>query len=218
MRGLIIGCCVMCAGGGLYVGVGNRGIDYDGSLAEVRAELVSMPLPDELQESIEEGRGSVETDTSDSDKVSWRFYVEDHELGRVTAKLSPVDSDTTNVQVEWDPGAALPKGSNSRAVAMQPLVEQVAETFVAEQIDASLEDRPFNKRVVALQLAAYVGSHPKEMRQYMARVQALAEEAETGSGELGGEMAGEGGTDHVQFRPGKPMVSAKPTTDLSKYQ
>ena len=218
MRALIMGCCALCAGGGLYMGVGNRGIDYDGSVAQVRSELVAMRLPDELRESMEEGSGSVRTDASNPGQVSWHFYIEGHELGQVTAKLTPTDTHTTNVQVEWDPGDALPKGSNARAVAMQPLVEQVAETFVAEQIDATLEDRPFNKRAVAVQLAAYASTHPKEMRQYMAKVQALAEEgAVEGGGELSNRMQAQGRPEEPKFKPGQPMVTAKPMNDLSKY-
>lgn len=218
MRGMLIGCCMLCAGGGAYVYGGNRGIDYDGTVSSVHSQLASMSMPEELEEAIEDGSGSVRTDSATPNQVTWHFEIEGHEVGEVTAKLSPVDADTTNVQVEWDPGDALPKGSSARAFAMQPLVEQVAETFIAEQIDATLEDRPFNKRAVGLQLAAYAGTHPKEMRQYMAKVQALTEGAAEGTAEDEIRMKGESRPREANFVPGKPMDSAKPMTDLSEYQ
>ncbi len=221
MRGIIMGCCALCGvGGGVYMGVGNSGIDYDGSVAQVRSQLIAMDLPDEFEESLEDSNGSVRVDSSKPDQIRWRIYVEGHEVGEVAATLKAVDADTTNVQVEWDPGDALPKGSSARAIAMQPFVEQVAETFVAEQIDATLEDREFNKRAVALQVAAYASTHPKEMKQYMAKMQALADgEGEGGGAEASNAMAGEElREDEARFDAGKPMTDAKPMTDLSKYR
>ncbi len=212
MRGMIMGCCAMCFGGGAFVyGWGNSGIDYDGAVTEVRSQLVAMPMPEELRDSMEEGRGAVRTVATSPNEVAWHFEIEGHEVGQVAAKLTPVDSDTTNVTVEWDPGDALPKGSNARAVAMQPLVEQVAETFVAEQIDATLEGRPFNKKVVAMQVAAYAASHPREMKQYMAKVQAMADDPGIEiEEEMRPAMRGESRAPVAQFVPGKPTMSARP--------
>lgn len=220
MRAMLMGCCALCAGGGAYMyNNSNAGIDYDGSSTEIHARLAAMPMPEELGDSVQrDGSGSVITDAASPDAVRWRFYIEGAEIGYVTAALRPVDGDTTNVQVEWDPGDGLPKGSSARAIAMQPLVEQVAETFMAEQIDATLEDHPFNKRAVGLQLAAYVASHPKEMKQYMARVQALSEDAESGSkGKYRPRMKGESRPPEARIEPGKPMVDARPMSDLSGY-
>lgn len=217
MRGMIMGCCAVCAGGAYMYG-GNRGIDYDGSVQSVHAELASMSLPQEFADSVnEDGRGSVRVDAHDPHRVSWHFQIDGQELGKVTADLTAKGASTTNVAVEWAPGDDLPKGSSARAVAMQPLVEQVSETFMAEQIDATLEDRPFDKRAVGLQLAAYVASHPKEMKQYMAKVEALSEDAKEGKGDWEPRMRGESRPPEAQFRPGKPMVNAKPMSDLSSY-
>ena len=219
MRAMILGCCGLCLCGGAFVIGGNHGIDYDGSVAQVHSELASMPMPPELEESIEDGSGAVRTVAASADQIRWHFEVDGHEIGRIAAKLTPVDGDTTNVQVEWEPGDALPKGSNARAVAMQPLVEEVAETFMAEQIDATLEDRPFNKKVVAMQVAAYAASHPREMKQYMAKVQAMTEdpglEVEE---EMGPPMPGESRPPVARFEPGKPMVSARPMSRPSGYR
>ena len=221
MRAMLMGCCALCAGGsGVYMyNNSNSGIDYSGSPTQIHARLAAMPMPDELGDAVEaDGSGSVVTDAASAGAVRWRFYVEGLEIGNVTAALRPVDSDTTNVQVEWDPGDGLPKGSGARAIAMQPLVEQVAETFMAEQIDATLEGHPFNKRAVGLQLAAYVASHPKEMKQYMAKVQALSEDAALeGSGKYRPRMKGESRPPDARIEPGKPMVDAKPMSDLSGY-
>ena len=221
MRGMMLGCCALCAGGGAFMyHNSNSGIDYQGSVAEIHAQLAAMPMPEELGESVEgKGSGSVVTDSEKADAVSWHFFVEGQEIGQVTASLKPSGPNATNVQVEFDPGKALPKGSDARAIAMQPLVEQVAETILAEQIDATLEHHPFNKRAVGLQLAAYVASHPREMRQYMARVQSLSENAEKLSeADYRPRMRGESRPPPpARFDPGKPMVSAKPMSDLSSY-
>ena len=217
MRGIIMGCCAVCAGGAYMYG-GNRGIDYDGSVQSVHAELASMSLPQEFADSVnDDGRGSIRVDSRDPHQISWHFQIDGQELGKVTAALTPKGSNTTNVAVEWDPGDDLPKGSTARAVAMQPLVEEVSETFMAEQIDSTLEDRPFDKRAVGLQLASYVASHPREMKQYMAKVQSLAEEAKNNKSDWESRMRGESRPPEAQFRPGKPMVSAKPMSDLSTY-
>jgi hypothetical protein len=218
MRGMIMGCCAVCAGGAFMYG-GNSGIDYDGPVQAVHAELAAMRLPEEFAESVNsDGRGSVRVNAGDPQEVSWHFNIDGQELGKVTAVLTAKDADTTNVQVEWDPGEDLPKGSSARAVAMQPLVEQVSETFMAEQIDATLEDRPFDKRAVGLQLAGYVASHPREMKQYMAKVQSLAEDAKAmGNSDWEPRVRGESRPPEAQFRPGKPMVSARPMSDLSGY-
>ena len=220
MRGMLMGCCALCAGSGAYMyHNSNSGIDYDGSATEIHARLAAMPMPEALGDSVQgDGDGSVVTDASTPGAVRWRFYVEGSEIGHVTAALRPVDADTTNVQVEWDPGAGLPKGSSMRAVAMQPLVEQVAETFMAEQVDATLEGHPFNKRAVGLQIAAYAATHPKEMKQYMAKVQALSEEAESeGRSKYRPRMKGESRPPEARIDPGKPMIDAKPMSDLSSY-
>ena len=216
-----MGCCALCAGGsGVYMyNSSNSGIDYDGSAAAIHARLAAMPMPEALDDSVEgNGSGSVVTDSAAPDAVRWRFYVEGAEIGYVTAALRPVDADTTNVQVEWDPGKGLPKGSSMRAVAMQPLVEQVAETFMAEQIDATLEGHAFDKRAVGLQIAAYAATHPKEMKQYMAKVQSLADEAKAeGSSKYRPRMKGESRPPEARIEPGKPMIDAKPMSDLSSY-
>ena len=217
MRGMIMGCCAVCAGGAYMYG-GNSGIDYDGSVQSVHAELSSMSLPAEFAESVnDDGRGSIRVDARDPHQVSWHFDMDGQELGKITADLTAKGANSTNVRVEWDPGEDLPKGSSARAVAMQPLVEQVSETFMAEQIDATLEDRPFDKRAVGLQLAAYVASHPKEMKQYMAKVEALSEEAKSNKDDWEPRMRGESRPPEAQFKPGKPMVNAKPMSDLSSY-
>lgn len=221
MRAVLMGCCALCAGGsGVYMyNNSNSGIDYDGTVAEVHAELAGMPMPEALGESLKDGgNGSVVTEAGAADAVRWRFYVEGVEIGHISAALQPVDADTTNVRVEWDPGRGLPKGSGARAIAMQPLVEQVAETFMAEQIDATLEDHPFNKRAVGLQLAAYAASHPKEMKQYMAKVKAMSDDATLeGSAKYKPRMKGESRPPEARIEPGKPMVDARPMSDLSSY-
>jgi hypothetical protein len=220
MRGIVLGCCALCAGGGAYVlHTSNSGIDYEGSIPAIHAQLAAMPMPEELSDSLEKnGDGSVITDADQPDAVSWHFFVKGQEIGQLTAMLKPSGPNATNVQVEFDPGKALPKGSDARALAMQPLVEQVAETFMAEQIDATLEHHPFNKRAVGLQLASYVASHPKEMRQYMTKVQSLSEQASTmPEGAYQPRMKGESRPPEARFEPGKPMVSAKPMSDLSSY-
>jgi hypothetical protein len=217
---MVLGCCALCAGGGAYMyHNSNSGIDYEGSVAAIHAQLAAMPMPEELSDSLEkDGGGSVTTDADQPDAVSWHFFVQGQEIGKLTASLKPSGPNATNVQVEFDPGTALPKGSDARALAMQQLVEQVAETFMAEQIDATLEHHPFNKRMVGLQLASYVASHPREMRQYMAKVQLLSEGAsQMGDGEYRPRMRGESRPPEARFVPGKPMVSAKPMSDLSSY-
>ncbi len=57
MRGMLMGCCALCAGGsGVYMyNNSNSGIDYDGSPAQIHARLAAMPMPEELGDSVEAG-------------------------------------------------------------------------------------------------------------------------------------------------------------------
>ena len=212
MRSMVLGCCAMCTCGAYAYNNVNSGIDYDRPLTEVHATLAAMPMPGELESA------AIRTDASDPGKVSWEFGVDGEELGEVTATLTAQDADTTNVHVEFQAGDGLEKGSSARAMAMQPLVEQVAETIVAEQIGATLENRPFNKRAVGLELATYVSSHPKEMRQYMTSLQTMMDEANSTFAFQSEFHPGGSRAAAARIGGARPMNTAKPMVDLSVYR
>ena len=211
MKTMALGTAAAVMVGGLYAGGAFGGGEvYDRPVADVYATLAYMPMPKQFKETFSQVPGSeIRVDRVEGQSVTWRFTQNGHELGRFRADLAPSGAGT-RVTVGFQPGDAIPEG-DLREVAALPLIESVAEIAIAEQVDATLESRPFDEERMARAIAVYVATHQDEVKQYATKMVAAAKNIEEG-----GEAALPGGMGDSRFGTERPVPHGEPMLDLSQ--
>ena len=147
------------------------GETYPLSVSRVETRLRGMALPDEL------GFGSAGASTasvaSSSDRrVVWTITDHGSTFGWMEAKFEPVDLEHTRVDVEFR--AADVGGSDK---AQQDAISAIGTAALSEAVDAELDGRPYNKRIVGAKVAAYALTHRDELKSFVAG-RAMLEEHE----------------------------------------
>ena len=149
------------AGGVHYSGVLDRGEVYNKPYSVVYAELVSMPIPPQV-ESI--GGADKVRVTEATDQIEWHFRNSRGEIAVFSAHLSKEDARHTRVRVDFKTGDGLDEQSG-RLLSTE-LIRSTARSAMAEQLDARLSGRPYNNQHMAQILGEHLRDHPEEMKQY----------------------------------------------------
>lgn len=178
---------------------GGGGVTYDKPVPEVYSALSAMQMPAELKDSLNKTPGAeLRIDRIPDKQVRWRFTQNGHEMLRLTADIEPLSggkaaSVTTTVTfAEGGTGGEAGKFVNSLTA-----YRGVAQAMLSEQIDSSIEGRPFSQRNAGLRGAAYAATHASEVQADMARLDAMMRDA---------KAKRSSGPDEPSFRPGQPMV------------
>ena len=148
--------------GGLYAGgVLESGQVYPKPFDQAYAELSSMPIP----EMARQGAGSSDIVIRRyADSIEWHFRHKDEDLYVFTASLSREDDQHTRVKVDFDVGDAL--DPQSKKLLGSDYIRSIAGLALNEQVSSELEDRSFDQRRFATQLAVRAKIHPRELEAF----------------------------------------------------
>jgi hypothetical protein len=168
----------MIGGGAYMTGAFNGGEVYNMPIEQVFAELESMELPVEMQDGFAAQPGTdIRVSRQDDKSITWEFTVEGHELATFRADMEKVDQDHTRVIVHFsvqDPGLDEHEEHMADTLNAEPFFVEVGEIAFAEQIDATLEKRPFDTNKVGMEVMSYVAAHPEDIAHFQSTFQNLA--------------------------------------------
>jgi hypothetical protein len=182
MREVVMGLAATATlgGGGLwYSGALEGGEFYPVAPAEVAHQLAVMKMPDELQSALD-GNDLVRLKTmrSGNEEVRWDVILNGQPVARFVAELIPADGGT-KVRVDFELSESrMGEAAGKHTPLSTPLVQAMAEIALAEQVDATLEKRPFNSERVANAAALHIATHPGQTMEYGMKMQAMLESAD----------------------------------------
>lgn len=177
MKMMLGALAVAGVGAGAYsTGAFEQGEYYEMAPQDVAAKLRSMQLPEKFAQ-LEGGNGDVRFRSlgATPEMARWDFTFRGEHLADITANLSPSGSGT-NVAVSFE-FAESPLARDMRQLAPidNELIGQMVEIGVAEQIDATLDGRPFDERRMVAALTAYMIQQPNAMAGYAKDMQGMTE-------------------------------------------
>lgn len=171
MREIVIGVAAVSGLGtaGYVSGAFEGGEYYEMAPADVSAKLAGMTLPEEMQDTT--GFLSMRTAAAGPQQVKWDIVSGGYSIAEIDAFLEPSGSGT-RVSVEF---AMLDGPEKEQIAKVMPLDDEfmgdVIEMALTEQIDATLEDRPFDQRKLALMMTGYVAANPGKIANFQQSVQ-----------------------------------------------
>jgi hypothetical protein len=218
--------CVGLAGSGLYMsGAFSAGEVDDRPVADVRRVVENTPVWMKMN-GIFEGPADrpihVATTTGEDGSVVWRFTDGGHELQVVRASIVAEGRNRTRVSVDATPGDALERRIPGAAKMIgSDMIQDLIELAFAEQIDARMESRPFDKARVDRAAMTYLASHPREAAEFRLAASESFEMKEPVQHMHPSVEPDAASTSPGEIQPmtdARPMIDARPTTDLSKYR
>ena len=149
-------------GGGLYATDSlTAGTVYDKPYAQAYAELADMPLLPAAG-AAEPGSGTTVVERG-AGTIGWRIAVGPVEVGRFTARLSPVGADRTRVIIDF---AATPVVASENPILTSELMTNFARLAMVEQVDARLENRAPDMQEIHWAAARHLQAHPEQMKNF----------------------------------------------------
>ena len=145
--------------GGLYAGGAfDRGQVYDLPIAEVRARLDAVQIP---QMAAASAGSSATKPVSAGDAVEWRL---NGRTGAVfSAQLSSEAPGRTRVKLNYEPASV--DGSFGDRLLSTKFLRGFAETTFAEEVDARLDGRVADQAQAMRDFARQVASDPEAVRE-----------------------------------------------------
>lgn len=211
MREIIIGVAALSGLGttGYMTGAFDSGEYYEMAPAEVSAKLSRMTMPAGMKDAA--GSITLRTSAKGPSQVKWDILANGYSIAEIDAFLKPSGSGT-RVNVEF----AMLDGPEAEQIAsVVPMDDEflgdVIEMALTEQIDATLDGRPFDDKKLAAKMVGYVAANPGAVAKFQQSVQSNMEsqlaDIESGGSEGGfhdypaedtgapGETSEDGGSD-----------------------
>ena len=161
-------------GGGLYATDSlTAGTVYDKPYDQAYSELASMPLLSVTGPS-SDGTGGMVVERS-AGAIGWRIAVGAVEVGRFTARLSPVGANRTRVIIDF---AATPVISSENPLLTSELMTSFARLAMVEQVDARLENRAPDMHEIHLASARHLQANPAQLKDFGGALQAQFKQVE----------------------------------------
>lgn len=155
-------------GGGLYASDAlTAGTVYDKPYEQAYTELATMPLLP-VTGATEGDSGSMVVERG-AGTIGWRVSLANVELGRLTARLSPVGTDRTRVLLDFK--ASTPPEAGKEPILSSDLMRDFARLALVEQVDARLEDRAPDMQEIHMAAARHLQAHPEQVKQFGTAVQ-----------------------------------------------
>lgn len=150
-------------------GTFGSGEYYEIAPAEVSSDLAAMRIPADFSER--SGGVAIEALSADTKQVHWALSMDGNPVADVYANLSPT-GDGTRVSIDF---AMREGGGAERLEKILPMGTEffadMAELALTEQIDATLDRRPFDKDKFAGALVGYAAANPGEIVKFQQNVQ-----------------------------------------------
>lgn len=141
-------------------GVLDRGEVYAKPYSVAYAELATMPVPPEAIGLA--GAEAVEVEERPG-RIDWIFRMPGGQTARFSATLSEEDRRHTRVEVEFSAGD--PAGDAADRLINSDFLRSTARLALAEQVDARLDNRPFNSMKFGQALAEHQKANPQEVER-----------------------------------------------------
>ncbi len=218
MKAVMLGGGAAILAGGLYVHNPYQGGEvYALPVAEVYEKLSDIDIPGEVGggQSIRAGSGT-EIEREENKSITWKIKQDGSTMARFTADLAPVDAKHTRVVVHFQMDEDSKLAAASPQLAQNKFLVNIAEMAMTEQIDSTLDGRPYNQKAVGVKMLAYIAMHRDEMQafiqQYQAAIDAAMRESRAGQSTEGGVAEA-----HVDEGGTGPSMSARPMVDPTQY-
>ena len=188
MREIMMGLAAtgMVGGGVWYSGALNGGEFYPIAPTEVAHQLALMPMPSDVEAALDaDDMIRLRTTRKGNEEVRWDVLLNGVPIAKFTAELEAAEGGT-NVTVDFElSDSSLGQAAGKETPLSTELVQTLAEIALAEQVDATLEKRPFDTERVANGAATWIAMNPGATMAYGMKMQAMLESA---SPELQQEM------------------------------
>lgn len=180
MREIMMGLAAtgMVGGGVWYSGALGGGEFYPVAPSDVAHELAIMDLPDEVGQALD-GNDLVRLRTTrkGNEEVRWDVLLNNVPIAHFVAELEAAEGGT-NVTVDFElADSDLAKAAGKETPLSTELVQTLTEIALAEQVDATLEKREFDRERVANAAATWIATHPGATMAYGMKMQAMIESA-----------------------------------------
>lgn len=177
MKMMLGALAVAGVGAGIYsTGAFEQSQYYDMAPQDVIAKLRNMQLPAQFAE-LETGAGDVQFRWlgATPEAARWDITWRGEHLADVTANLSPSGSGT-NVSVSFE-FADSPVTDDVRKLAPidNEFMGEMVEIGIGEQIDSTLDGRPFDEERMAAAMAVYIMNNPQQAADFAQDMQAMTE-------------------------------------------
>lgn len=179
MRGMILSTLGAAGIAGLGYGLIPGGEVYALPASDVESKLRQMSLPDALGMNQPGSVNDVVVEGNSGHSVVWRMRTRGQTVGWIEAEMEPVDVDHTRVSVDFRMSEAATTGKDKDAaefINSQKFVKAVGIAVIGEAVDATLEDREYDKGKVNGAIAAYALTHAGEVAQFGVDMRKLKEE------------------------------------------
>ena len=161
-------------GGGLYANDSlTAGTVYDKPFDQAYAELADMPLLPAAG-AADPGSGSMVVERG-AGSIGWRIAIGTVEVGRFTARLSPVGADRTRVMIDFE---ATPILSSENPILTSELMTNFARLAMVEQVDARLENRAPDLHEIHMASARHLQANPAQLKDFGGALQAQFKQVE----------------------------------------
>ena len=161
-------------GGGLYATDSlTAGTVYDKPFDQAYAELADMPLLPAAG-AADPGSGSMVVERG-AGSIGWRIAIGTVEVGRFTARLSPVGADRTRVMIDFE---ATPRLSSENPILTSELMTNFARLAMVEQVDARLENRAPDLHEIHMASARHLQANPAQLKDFGGALQAQFKQVE----------------------------------------
>ena len=161
-------------GGGLYATDSlTAGTVYDKPFDQAYAELADMPLLPAAG-AADPGSGSMVVERG-AGSIGWRIAIGTVEVGRFTARLSPVGADRTRVMIDFE---ATPILSSENPILTSELMTNFARLAMVEQVDARLENRAPDLHEIHMASARHLQANPAQLKDFGGALQAQFKQVE----------------------------------------
>ena len=161
-------------GGGLYAADSlTAGTVYDKPFDQAYAELADMPLLPAAG-AADPGSGSMVVERG-AGSIGWRIAIGTVEVGRFTARLSPVGADRTRVMIDFE---ATPILSSENPILTSELMTNFARLAMVEQVDARLENRAPDLHEIHMASARHLQANPAQLKDFGGALQAQFKQVE----------------------------------------
>ena len=161
-------------GGGLYATDSlTPGTVYDKPYDQAYAELSSMSLLP-VTGPASDGTGSILVERS-AGAIGWRIAVGAVEVGRFTARLSPVGANRTRVIIDF---AATPVTESENPLLTSELMTSFARLAMVEQVDARLENRAPDMHEIHMASARHLQANPAQLKDFGGALRAQFKQVE----------------------------------------
>lgn len=232
----IAGTAVVALGTAIYVVAPyENGKVYPLAEEIVYERLADMPLPPEIDKITQQPGVDLAIDQTAGEGVRWSLRQNGTMVLQMIARITPESAASTRVKVDFEigdieaiernrPGSA---ATEIKALESDPIIQGMVRIALQEQMSATLEARPYDKQKVQREAMIFAASNPAAVKALKSKFESAEYDARVARRRMSDEDRAEtyhrDVTDQRDWvnreaRPGRPMMSSRPTHDLSEYR